>query len=70
MEQNVLSARGADRPVAIADRERFAQALGRYRSSRSGLDFHYARGCFEQMLARQLAGWKEVKAAARALGAR
>jgi hypothetical protein len=65
MEQNVLLARGADRPVAIADRERFGTAMGRYRSSRSRLDFDDAKRCFEQMLARQLTGWKEVKAAAR-----
>jgi hypothetical protein len=65
MEQSVLRASSAERPVAIADRERFGQAMERYRSSRSGLDFYHAKGCFEQMLARQLATWKDVRAAAR-----
>ncbi|WP_175104340.1 hypothetical protein [Pararobbsia alpina] len=65
MDQLALGARKADRPAALAERDRFGEAMRRYRSSRSGLDFYNARVCFEQMLARQLTRWQEVRVAAR-----
>jgi hypothetical protein len=65
MEQAIQRARGSDRSRMLADRLRFRRAMRRFRSSGSRMDFHGAKISLDRMLAHQLAGWKEVKAAAR-----